>query len=187
MPSLLLKLLALAACASALRVTRRGALAAAPKLGGAAAAAALLPAPAVADEEVKATASSLKPLYQAAQKFKLTRRSMPGEVAVPEAFEQGMESPFIGRYTDPNHPGGFREVALLETQVGIYRLAKVTGGGGRGEPASFELPALVYGDTITVDFSPKGGPFGLTGKYDVRGDKGILWPDKNKWPKVEKQ
>ena len=78
-------------------------------------------------------------------------------------------------------------MALLETQVGIYRLAKVTGGGGRGEPASFELPALVYGDTITVDFSPKGGPFGLTGKYDVRGDKGILWPDKNKWPKVEKQ
>ena len=50
-----------------------------------------------------------------------------------------------------------------------------------------KVVAVYDGDTITVDFSPKGGPFGLTGKYDVRGDKGILWPDKNKWPKVEKQ
>ena len=186
MPSLLLKLLAFAACASALRVTRRGALAAAPKLGAAAAAAALLPAPAVADEEVKATASSLKPLYQAAQKFKLTRRSTPGEVAVPEAFEQGMESPFIGRYTDPNHPGGFREVALLETQVGIYRLAKVTGGGGRGEPASFELPALVYGDTITVDVLPVevGGRQRVE---DLPEEEGIRIPAGTSLPEAERR
>ena len=50
--------------------------------------------------------------------------------------------------------------------------------------AGFELPALVYGDRITVDFSPKGGPSGLTGTLVADG---IKWPDGNKWPKIEKK
>ena len=89
---------------------------------------------------------------------------------------------FVGRYTDPvNHPGGFREISFLDTKLGDFRLAKVVGGGGRGEPAAFELPAMVNGDKITIDFSPKGGPKDFTGVWD---GSGIRFPrDGNFWPK----
>jgi len=93
-------------------------------------------------------------------------------------------SPFVGRFTDPNHPGGTRDIALSDTKVGMFQLATVVGGGGRGEPASYELPAMVFGDKITVDFSPKGGPKDLTGVW-VDG-AGIRWPDGNTWPKVDR-
>ena len=52
-------------------------------------------------------------------------------------------SVFVGKYTDPNHPGGFREVVLRDLIIGPNRIAKIYGGGGRGEPASFELPAVI--------------------------------------------
>ena len=52
-------------------------------------------------------------------------------------------SVFIGTYSDPMHPGGTRTITLLGTKLGPYQLAKIVGGGGEGEPASFELPAMV--------------------------------------------
>ena len=139
MVALLLRKLALvASCAAALRVqsSRRVAC---QGFGAAVALPVVLAPPALADEApatAQATAASLKPLYKAATQAKLTRRALPGEVAVPEAFEQGMDSGFVARYSDPNHPGGIRDITMLETQVGIFRLAKVNGGGGKGEPAS---------------------------------------------------
>ena len=139
MVALLLRKLALvASCAAALRVqsSRRVAC---QGFGAAVALPVVLAPPALADEApatAQATAASLKPLYKAATQAKLTRRALPGEVAVPEAFEQGMDSGFVARYSDPNHPGGTRDITMLETQVGIFRLAKVNGGGGKGEPAS---------------------------------------------------
>ena len=90
---------------------------------------------------------------------------------------------FVGRYTDPNHPGGFREISLLETKLGPFQLAKVVGGGGRGEPASFELPAMVNlnDQSIIIDFSPKGGPKDFRGVWQDDGIRFVL--DGNKWPK----
>lgn len=102
------------------------------------------------------------------------------------AFAEEPGSIFVGRYTDPiNHPGGFRDISLLPNG-----LAEVRGGGGRGEPASFILPARmdqVDGKVaITIDFSPKGGPKDFTGVFEVKADgtEGIRFlRDKNFWPK----
>ena len=85
-------------------------------------------------------------------------------------------SVFEGTYTDPFHPGGKRTITLTDTKLGSFQLAKIVGGGGQGEPASFELPAMVSkvpgkqdAWQITIDFSPKGGPKDLTGYWDSDG------------------
>lgn len=77
----------------------------------------------------------------------------------PAFAAQGAEA-FIGTFSDPNnHPGGKRTIRLLGEKIGDYQLAEVQGGGGRGEPANYVLPAVVIGDrTIVIDFTPKGGP-----------------------------
>ena len=90
---------------------------------------------------------------------------------------------FVGTYSDPvNHPGGTRTIKLLEN-VGDYTLAEVTGGGGKGEPANFVLPAIVAADRfIIIDFSSKGGPKDFTGV--LQKDGGIKFAkDGNSWPR----
>ena len=107
------------------------------------------------------------------------------------ADKEAVGSIFVGRYTDPiNHPGGIRDIKLLDTNLAGFRLAEVTGGGGRGEPASFTLPAKVGmldngNEAITIDFSPKGGPKDFTGVFEINSDgtKGIRFlRDRNFWP-----
>merc|ERR1719460_719286 len=40
-------------------------------------------------------------------------------------------------------------------------------------------------ETLFIDFSPKGGPKNLLGKWDTFGGMpGIVFPDGNKWTKV---
>lgn len=98
------------------------------------------------------------------------------------AASKGAEA-FVGTYTDPiNHPGGKRTIQLLDQKVGDYQLAEVRGGGGRGEPDNYVLPAAVIGDrTIVIDFSPKGGPRDFVGVLD-NGDIKFL-RDGNRWPR----
>ena len=109
-------------------------------------------------------------------------------------------SVFVGRYTDPKHPGGTREVILKDLVLtGGNRIAKVRGGGGQGEPADYELPAVVAqcgnligkwvpppgedpAACIRIDFGPKGGPRNFIGYWDGTGIKFPL--DGNKWPRV---
>ena len=106
---------------------------------------------------------------------------------------------FTGTYTDPMHPGGTRTITLTNTKLGPYQLAKIVGKGGEGEPAYFELPAMVSPAPgkkdawqITIDFSPKGGPKDFTGYWDADGIKFPPTPrqiergntEGNKWPKV---
>lgn len=96
---------------------------------------------------------------------------------------------FVGRYTDPNHPGGYREITLLDTYTGDRRNAQVEGGGGRGEPQFYTLPATVgmvnvQGKqklVITINFAPKGGPPNFPGVWDKDGITFIK--DGNHWPK----
>ena len=168
------------ACWALKPASRRQLLHAAPAVAG------LIAAPAVAED----FQASLKPLYKAAKTAKLTYRSKAGEPP-PEAWA---EDAFVGRYTDPiNHPGGIRDISLTDTYVGEYRLVKVVGGGGRGEPPEYVLPGLVDANRITVDFSvpPKGGPPNLTGVLTLPtpgrpGATAIVWPDGNKWPQERK-
>ena len=99
-------------------------------------------------------------------------------------------SVFVGRYTDPKHPGGYREITLLPgAQIGPYMLANVRGGQGTGEPESFDLPAFIAEkrdfQRITIDFStpPKYGPPDFQGVWDPK-QRGIrFYDDGNFWPK----
>jgi len=114
--------------------------------------------------------------------FVIAAATIPTEVAF--AVTSGGASKFVGTFTDPiNHPGGKRTIQLLEETVGDYRLAEVLGGGGRGEPANYVLPAAVIGDrTIVIDFSPKGGPRDFVGQLDDKGNIRFL-RDGNVWPR----
>lgn len=99
-------------------------------------------------------------------------------------FSEGCD--YIGKYTDPNHEGGFRVISLKDEMDGEKRLATVVGIGGAGEPEHFELPAWINPDnSIVIDFSvpPKGGPKDFVGLWQKDGIQFIK--DGNKWPKVE--
>ena len=110
---------------------------------------------------------------------------MPALAGVPGAtgtYGGGLESKcstvFAGTYTDPiNHPGGTRKISLnpdFERPAVIFgqRLATVSGGGGRGEPAEYVLPATISTDDkkITIDFAPKGGPPDFPGVFETQAD-----------------
>ena len=140
---------------------------------------------------VLSTASALRlsaPLMDRRAAAKTILAGVAATVSLPALADDA--SIFIGRYTDPiNHPGGYREINLLPTKLAGFQLAEVKGGGGRGEPASYTLPAMVGKvngqDAITIDFSPKGGPRDFTGLFEVRedGTKGIRFiRDRNFWP-----
>lgn len=100
------------------------------------------------------------------------------------------ETPFAGVYTDPNHPGCRRQIRTMAAG----RLALVTGEDGDpgcppkdpSKDSHWRLLGKIISDTeILVDFSPKGGPKDLEGKWCPEcGDHGgISWPDGNVWPK----
>merc|ERR1740124_161647 len=93
---------------------------------------------------------------------------------------------FLGTYSDPNHPGGTRTIRLLENmKVGDYYMAEVTGGGGRGEPKNYVLPAVAIGSRfIIIDFSPKGGPRDFTGVIDSKTQGLKFLKDGNLWPRI---
>ena len=156
-----------------------------------------LPAPLVAPHILPA------PLVAAALSVMLACTPLPALAGVPGAtgtYGGGLESKcstvFAGTYTDPiNHPGGTRKISLnpdFERPAVIFgqRLATVSGGGGRGEPSEYVLPATISTDDkkITIDFAPKGGPPDFPGVFETQADgtAGIRFvKDKNFWPRVE--
>jgi len=93
---------------------------------------------------------------------------------------------FLGTYSDPiNHPGGTRTITLIDgASNGDYQLAQVKGGGGRGEPTEYILPAVIFGDrAIVIDFSPKGGPRDFAGVLESDGSIRFV-RDGNRWPRL---
>jgi len=100
----------------------------------------------------------------------------------------GVES-MTGRYSDPFHPGCYRDVDASKGEI-----RGVDGNPGCTAPnvklKEWSLKASI-GDSpgnsdgsvsVKVDFSPKGGPKDLEGKFK---DNVISWPDGNAWTKMQ--
>ena len=75
-------------------------------------------------------------------------------------------------------------------RIGAYQLANVKGGGGRGEPPEYNLPAVIIEragqQQIIIDFSvpPKNGPRDFAANWDPSGSGGLRFVrDGNFWPK----
>jgi hypothetical protein len=121
----------------------------------------------------------------------------PQEASATKALT-GLASVFTGDYDDPNHPGCLRQVKVVGAPLrgdgtrSAYPVVEVKGWDGKeGDKICKDRPArsevwsvagkLKSKDEASFDFSSKGGPANLVGKWDTDG---ILFPDGNKWLKV---
>lgn len=111
----------------------------------------------------------------------------------------GLSSKWTGDYTDPNHPGCQRSIKVTGNNMdpGGRKSRKpsavIKGTDNEdgdacqdGEGESWRLTATLTEDQskIMVDFSPKGGPKDVVGKWQ---DGGIVFPDGNKWTKIQQE
>ena len=115
------------------------------------------------------------------------------QAAFAEKARAGAASPFTGDFDDPQHPGCLRSVKVVGASMkpdgtrsrfnGV--IVKGTDGTCKDRPERKDVwtleGKLMSDSTIVVDFSPKGGPKSLEGKWDKNG---IVFPDGNKWAKV---
>merc|ERR1712232_614312 len=100
----------------------------------------------------------------------------------------GAREDWAGFYNDPEHPGCKRLVIMQDTTKALINGRDRVDGKkckrlGTVEQ-SFSLKGIVKSegsDEMVIDFSPKGGPPDLVGKFV---DNGILFPDGNKWTKL---
>lgn len=98
--------------------------------------------------------------------------------------ENASSSVFNGKYSDPNHPGCLRGIERVRSRT----KAKVFGEDGTPgcqagqETKKWELEGELRGENeILIDFSKKGGPKNLLGKWT---GSGVLFPDGNTWSKL---
>mmetsp|Transcript_33749 Transcript_33749/g.81596 ORF Transcript_33749/g.81596 Transcript_33749/m.81596 type:complete len:196 (+) Transcript_33749:127-714(+) len=112
------------------------------------------------------------------------------------AIKTGPANPFTGDYDDPNHPNCLRQVKVVgapqkaDGSKPLYAIVEVTGYDGKDgvckdRPSRadlWQIKGKTKGkDEAFLDFSPKGGPSDLVGKWD---GSGIVFPDGNKWTKL---
>lgn len=116
------------------------------------------------------------------------------------SIKTGPANPLTGDYDDPNHPGCLRQVKVIgapqkaDGSRPLYAIVEVTGYDGKNNndsktctdrPNRDELWKVVGktrgGNEAYLDFSSKGGPSDLVGKWDGTG---IVFPDGNKWTKL---
>ncbi|CAE7732249.1 unnamed protein product [Symbiodinium microadriaticum] len=102
-----------------------------------------------------------------------------------EAFEGAGQ--WMGYYADPQHPMCPRKIVY---EYDLYDKAQMMVDGGDGNPGcekkvlsrwTAKVDWKAGSDEITIDFSKKGGPAGVVGKWDTDG---IVFPDGNKWKKI---
>mmetsp|Transcript_3629 Transcript_3629/g.7271 ORF Transcript_3629/g.7271 Transcript_3629/m.7271 type:complete len:204 (-) Transcript_3629:246-857(-) len=105
----------------------------------------------------------------------------------------GPNNVFTGQYEDPKHLGCPREIKITGAGLGPdgrrSRKLQAIVTGADGNPAcdagtevkKWRLVGTVESeDTVFIDFSEKGGPKNLLGKWD---GSGVVFPDGNKWTK----
>jgi hypothetical protein len=100
----------------------------------------------------------------------------------PMAANADLGVDFTGSYADPKHPNCLREVRIVSGNK-----ADVSGTDGTpgcptdGSGKKWDLVGKIEGDSILVDFTPKGGPKDLKGVWEPAPVPGIRWPDGNLW------
>mmetsp|Transcript_15512 Transcript_15512/g.20201 ORF Transcript_15512/g.20201 Transcript_15512/m.20201 type:complete len:146 (+) Transcript_15512:129-566(+) len=105
-----------------------------------------------------------------------------GAITLAPLAADAESSVFNHQYNDPNHPNCKRLVTVKED--GKSFLAGTDGNPGCPEDGSgniWRLQGETYGNTILVDFGPKGGPANVKGVWEAKDTPGIRWPDGNKW------
>lgn len=114
---------------------------------------------------------------------KLAQHSITAQHSQSAAFSgvfrsnAAWEAAWSGLYSDPYHPDGYRKITADGGKASVV-------GKDDATAAVWTLSANVSGSTITVDFSPKGGPASMQGVL-VEGSKvRISWPDGNAWTKT---
>jgi len=123
------------------------------------------------------------------------RAALLAAVAVPSAAQAvapgtpKQAHDWFGSYSDPQHPMCRRTLRFDQT---TYQSIIVEGKDGNPgcEKLKGTIPWIIKvnynstrADTMIFDFSPKGGPSSVVGKWDKDG---ILFPDGNKWTRVFK-
>lgn len=100
--------------------------------------------------------------------------AMAAAVVVVVADEDG------GFVVDPNHfaAGSLAGTRFMTDRVGDKPTGHVKLIGSDDGVSFWSLDGMRTGASITVDFSPKGGPSGLTGQW---ADGSIKWEDGNQW------
>jgi hypothetical protein len=152
--------------------------------------------------------ASTKSIVERRNFFGVVASGITGAVILATGAEEAQATPaktgpasvFTGDYEDPNHPGCLRQVKVVGAPLkgdgtrSPFPVMEITGYDGSGDPKVctednrptrsdlWKIQGTVKSDTkVFIDFSPKGGPADLVGKWD--GD-GIVFPDGNKWTKV---
>ena len=122
---------------------------------------------------------------------------VPQEASATKALT-GLGSVYTGDYDDPNHPDCLRQVKVVGAPLkgdgtrSPFPVVEVKGWDGKNGICKGERPERSDIWTVTgklktredavIDFSSKGGPANLSAKWD---GSGIVFPDGNKWTKVE--
>ena len=99
---------------------------------------------------------------------------------------ENASSVFNGKYSDPNHPGCLRGIERVRqtTKAKVFGEDGTPGcqADGQKETKKWELEGELRGENeILIDFSKKGGPKNLLGKWT---GSGVLFPDGNTWSKL---
>lgn len=98
--------------------------------------------------------------------------------------ENASSSVFNGKYSDPNHPGCLRGIERVRstTKAKVFGEDGTPGCQAGQETKKWELEGELRGENeILIDFSKKGGPKNLLGKWT---GSGVLFPDGNTWSKL---
>jgi hypothetical protein len=88
---------------------------------------------------------------------------------------------FSGDYADPKHPNCKRQINVLGKTAYVSGTDGTPGCPADGSGKPWNLIGKVKVNNILVDFSPKGGPKDLEGKWEAEPVAGIRWPDGNLW------
>lgn len=88
---------------------------------------------------------------------------------------------FAGSFADPKHPNCQRVISADGPKAFIKGTDGTPGCPADGSGREWKLTGKIDGESIFVDFSPKGGPADLKGIWDASSPPGIKWPDGNKW------